>query len=628
MEKDKSGSSALDPLKASASIRRLDPIIANKIAAGEVVERPSAVVKELVENAVDAGASQIAIEIKEAGKSLIRVSDNGSGIAIDDLLLAFERHATSKIAAVEDIYRIATLGFRGEALASIASVSRVECITKTQAAEAGVRVFVTGGFLSGFEAIGTNRGTTMIVRDLFYNTPVRYKFLKSNQAEQTAIVDLVNKLALSHPQISFTLTVDGRELYRTDGKGKLLHSLIAVFGRTMADHLVAIEAQAEDFSLSGFVSKPSYTRGNRNYQMLFVNGRYVKSEALQKTLYNCYKGLMTVGQFPAYALHLTLPFDGVDVNIHPSKTEVRFKDVVAVEGFVFSAVKNRLMSIDLVPKAAVPQGRPQIYANQSDTGRYWPAARVKETLEGNQDQGSAGAEDQAPVDLDALVGAFFEARTQVEAVQAVTATEQIALALEAFDRTTLYDDLAIVGQLFDTYIVAQRGTSAYLIDQHAAHERVLFEAFLHQFKTQTLESQMLLVPYIYTGDVVYHSEQTRALEWLMSLGITAEVFGERDWVVRAVPLVEGQPLNQAAITQLLDAFQHFKGETLQEAFVEDVIRKSCKAAIKANHRLTTAEITGLLKTLKHLENPYTCPHGRPIIIELTQGEIEKRFKRT
>ncbi len=719
-------------------IRKLDPLISNKIAAGEVVERPAAVVKELVENAIDAGATQISIEIKDAGKALIRVSDNGSGIAIGELPLAFERHATSKIETVEDIYCIETLGFRGEALASIASVSRVECITKAETDEAGTRVSVHGGILSDHEPVGTTQGTTFMVRDLFYNTPVRYKFLKSNQAEQTAIVDLVNKLALSHVGISFTLIVEGREAYRTDGRGKLINALLAIYGRSLIDHLIPIEKAIEGFEISGYISKPSYSRGNRNYQMLFVNGRYVKSDALQKTIFNAYKGLMTIGQFPAFALHITMPFDQVDVNIHPSKTEIRFKEPLAIEGFLFTTIKAMLMSVDLVPKSSfgggqtpvAKQGQGQMQgqmqgqiqekrieqgspldltihgdllakldedfrrsdgivsdgfqeainkASRENDKKQWQdepldytipgdivakldedfghnekqsqfegdgetenlsqktedlqgtqglhgAQEIQGAQAGNGTQETNGAKDALNLgEVDRFLVEFF-AKEAVKEQE--LAHEQISLPVTQQAKETLYDNLRIVGQLFATYIICERGQSAYLVDQHAAHERILFEDFIRSFNAHTVESQMLLAPFVYQGDVAHYAHQETAMAWLAQLGVMVESFGEREWVVRAVPIVHGEPLSQMAVVSLIDAFEEYKENVMEARFVEDVIRQSCKAAIKANHVMSHREIEALFEALKPLENPYTCPHGRPIIIEMPAKEIEKKFKRT
>ncbi|MCK8058832.1 MULTISPECIES: DNA mismatch repair endonuclease MutL [unclassified Fusibacter] len=637
-------------------IRKLDPSISNKIAAGEVVERPAAVVKELVENSIDAGATAITIEIKDAGKSYIRISDNGSGIPYEELPLAFERHATSKIDSVEAIYKISTLGFRGEALASIASVSRVELVTKTKNDETGHKVTVNGGVLGSAEQIGTTDGTTLIIRDLFYNTPVRFKFLKSNQAEQSVIVDLVNKLALSHTEIRFTLIVDGREAYRTDGKAKLQNALMHIYGRELVRHMIPVEAKTDKYVISGFVSKPSYTRGNRKYQMLFVNGRYVKSDDIQKTVNNAYKGLTTIGKFGVYALAIETPFDHVDVNIHPSKTEIRFKEPLAIEGFLFTTIKHALMGVDLVPKVTLSdkvasvetttsrisvENRPEPPVRTKESAVYIPDSvqvpvyqdSVKEpeamldmTITGDiMAKLDAALTDETFDDLvtDDLITDFFDTQPTPRTDEG----EQVALDVTPVELSTLYDDLHVIGTLFSTYIICERGHSAFIVDQHAAHERVLYEQFISAFKEDRVESQMLLQAFVYEGDLASRADQEDAIRWLMRLGVTVEPFGEHAWVIRSVPVIKGVPLSQDTIQSLLDRFEEEKSETLNSHFAEDVIRASCRAAVKARDVLSLSEIQGLFSLLKTLENPYTCPHGRPIIIEMTEKEFEKKFKR-
>jgi len=619
-------------------IKKLDSMISNKIAAGEVVERPAAVVKELIENAIDAGATYVTVEIAQAGKSLIRVSDNGHGISKNDLTLAFERHATSKISVVEDIYQISTLGFRGEALASIASVSRVECITKTQEDEMGTKFILQGGVETYRESIGTTVGTTLIIRDLFYNTPVRYKFLKSNQAEQSAIVDLVNKIAIANDAVKITLIVEGRELYRTDGRGKLLNTLLTIYGRQFIEQLIPINVSEAEFTIKGYISKPSYTRGNRSYQMLFVNGRYVKSEELQKTIYNAYKGLVTIGQFPVFALNVFLPYDQVDVNIHPSKTEIRFKELISIEGFIFTAIKQALMAIDLVPKSTfdfvqktyITEPIPIEKTNFNTNIPSMPKAALLNRLDYDYSKATAlesanYKQEQIPPKnqegMNPYLVDFFRSGVLED-------SEQIELSVEQKDKDTLYDDLIVIGQLFFTYIVCQRGQSAYFIDQHAAHERILFEQFRESFLNNKIESQLLFTPFVYSSEASQFANQQKGISWLRSLGVEIELFGNQEWVIRTVPIIHNEPMNELAVRAMLDAFGEYDETILLETFIEDVIRKSCKAAIKANYTMSQIEIEDLFNHLKGLENPYTCPHGRPIIVEISQRELEKKFKRT
>lgn len=634
-------------------IKRLDPLVANKIAAGEVVERPAAVVKELVENAIDAGARQIEVEIKEAGKHYIRVTDNGSGIDMSEVALAFERHATSKIQTVEDIYAIGTLGFRGEALASIASVSRMELTTKTKEAQSGYRVTVNGGILSHQQPVGTTDGTTMIVRDLFYNTPARYQFLKSNQAEQSAIVDLVNKLAVSHTEIKFSLTIDNKTLYQTSGNHDLLYALHHVYGKEMTSHMVPVEGQRGPYTIRGLIAKPTYTRGNKAYQMVFVNGRYVKSIDIQAAVNKAYRGLVMVGRFPVFALSLTTPLDAVDVNIHPAKTEVRFKDLAVMDGLVLHAVKTALDQTNLVPKTNLPSPVPakdqrtlekEIPDQPVVTGIkereqtphhsvYIPSVAPDESLYENVlladqvdklserlDQDLFEALDDETIkstSIDAYITDYF---TKDEKVEQLT----VPIHKEALKP---YDDLIIVGTLFQSYILCQRDQSAFLIDQHAAHERVLFEAFEKASHAGKVETQILLLPIIYEGDWIQKEDQEAAFQWFETLGVSLESFGENAWVIRSVPVIHGQPLTEDAIRGMVDVFHDLKGASIKEHVREAVIKRACKSAVKAKDMLTPVEIKHLFETLNDLDNPYTCPHGRPIMVELTRQEIEKRFKR-
>lgn len=627
-------------------IHRLSPQISNKIAAGEVVERPSSVVKELVENAIDANATHLTIEIKDAGKSLIRITDNGDGIAPDDLPLLFERHATSKIEKLEDIYSIASLGFRGEALASIASVSRIELITKTATMTRGYRIFVNQGLMAEPEPIGTPDGTTLIVRDLFYNTPVRYKFLKSDQAEQAAIINIVNRLALSHPEIHFSFIVDGKTLYSTDGRDKLANVIHSIYGAQMIKNLLLIDQTLNDMHIYGYISTPQYTRGNRQYQNVFINGRYVISKDVQDAANQAYKMLVTIGKFPAFILNIKMASDALDVNIHPAKTEIKFRDAERVKQAINQVVANALNKHSLVPSATIAPERDEPDKAHNKTSKIDDYFQSFQHVKANSavylpsDKGDIAVADlmyeaeeiyeqnfiekeppkpQISPEAQAPSEPFSEGNSEVE---------QLIIDHPVSYQQTLYDNLRVIGVLFNTYIIAQREDSAYLIDQHAAHERVLYERFIKAFNEDAVEAQHILAPIIYQADRSEYYNIEQSVTMLNQLGITIEPFGDTSWVVRAVPSINGIPFNEQSIYQILDNIKQTGADLVSEQQQDQIIRAACRSAVKARDYLNEAEIQSLFEQLRSYQNPYTCPHGRPIIIELSEREIEKLFKRT
>ncbi len=624
-------------------IRRLAPHISNQIAAGEVIERPAAVVKELLENAIDAGATTISIDVAEAGKALISIADNGCGIAKTDLALLFERHATSKITTLDDIYSIDTLGFRGEALASIAAVSRVEVISRTADNATGYRLQAAGGQMTEPETTATNIGTTITVRDLFYNTPVRYKFLASDRVEAAAITFVVEKEMLSHPAIRFTYRLDGKVIRSSDGDNQLKHVLHSLYGNDFVNNMLVVSAQQGDIAVHGYISKPEYTRGNRRFQSLFVNRRYVECAVIQDIVNACYKTLNTIHRFPVFVLHIELPAEKFDVNIHPAKTEIKFHDVEAVKQVISNSVKQSLADNCLVPEVKLTQEhsaeqgadenskindyferfnkkmlKPEIYAADQvvapiagePVDRYTPIVeREQISLETVADFHQPDISDQLFIDDDA----DFSAQVQLE--------NSVA------KRATHYDRLTIAGVLFNTYIICQRDDSAFLIDQHAAHERVLFEQFLDDFRHSKVEAQYLLEPFIYHSDHHTNNYIEQMQSDIKRMGIDIEYFGESSWLIRSVPSIKGVPFGEQSITLILDAIDINKCEAITEHNLDEIILASCKAAVKAHDKLSHEEIYALLELLRTYNQPYTCPHGRPIIIELTEYELEKLFKR-
>lgn len=697
------------------AIHLLDPITSNKIAAGEVVERPCAVVKELVENAMDAGADQITVEVRQGGKIYIRVTDNGCGIAADDLPLAFERHATSKIEAIEDLDRLQTLGFRGEALASISSVSLVELITRHKDAESGSRVDVQGGKILSVEPIGAAVGTTLIIRDLFYNTPARLKFLKSNGAELSAITEWISRLAVSRPEISFRYIADQQDIFMTTGNGSLKESVASVYERALARNLVAVEGESSGVTVRGFVGDLNSTRGNRQLQLFFVNGRSVRSSLLSDALEMGFQTLLPVNRYPVCFIHIELEGSRLDINIHPAKTQIRFQEEQSVRQTVYQLIRDALLQRDLVPSirfrqdpakedhtapATVTTVPPAVASVSKESfrastvnvpsepplkpaitppvkpasDRFYDVSAKPKASEAEQPYGATpqsvdvpgvmpaetplmpAAPDTIPVVQDP-VKELTDNTQEEDAFLCVQETQPTWIASETqalpelnldtllrmpeptleeilpepvYMPETLYDNLTIIGQLFRTYILAEKDEALYLIDQHAAHEKVLFETFMNQWRNHTVSSQLLLVPEVMhlEPSIIQHGEDL--LPVAAQMGFEADVFGVDALVVRAVPMVAGQPLPVALLQTLMeDGTRSLQaGKRLEDVRAEQIIRESCKKAIKADDSLETLEIRGLLEQLKTLESPYTCPHGRPIIVRMEKGEIERRFKRT
>ncbi len=638
-------------------IKKLSPQICNKIAAGEVIERPAAIVKELVENSIDAAATAITIQVEEAGKSLIAVIDNGCGIASSDFNLLFERHATSKIVKLEDIYAIDTLGFRGEALASIAAVSRVEIASKTGSAKTGQQLQVDGGRCGLVKVVAMNKGTSVKVRDLFYNTPVRYKFLASDRKESNAITGIVEKMMLANPDIKFSYQLDGVVIRSSAGNNQLLDVIHDIYGLEITKKMLPVSTQRNAISMHGYISKPEFTRGNRRYQFLYVNGRYVESPALQTCVNNCYRTLNTINRFPQYVLHLEMAAGEYDINIHPSKIEIKFRNQMALESLIEDSIKQCFADNILVPQVNLSDATEPERASEEATAKVDDYFRLfnQKMQQSDVYLPEQNAEDKsfakepaidyaAPFTDERCAEAPFEVEpfdvevsptdtTRRDAVddffvdRDVEFVEQTVIEEFVGKRSTHYDNLTVVGVLFNTYIICQRDNSAFLIDQHAAHERVLYEQFLADFRNSQIESQYLIEPIVYRSD--HHTDHyiERMVTDIKRLGIDIEPFGDESWVVRSVPSIKGVPFDEQSIIHILDAIDIYKADSITEHNIENIIMASCKAAVKARDKLSVDEIYALLKLLQTYNQPYTCPHGRPIIIELTEYELEKLFKR-
>ncbi|WP_432664906.1 DNA mismatch repair endonuclease MutL [Wukongibacter baidiensis] len=646
-------------------IKKLDKSVSNKIAAGEVVERPASVVKELLENSIDANATSIVIEIKDAGKSYIRVSDNGNGIYRDDINLAFERHATSKIHTDEEIYDIKSLGFRGEALASIASVSNVEVITRTVDDEYGIKVELMGGEIINESSLGCPNGTTIVIKDLFYNTPARHKFLKSNSTETNYISSIVNNIALSHPEISFRYIVNNKNIFTTQGKNDLFSTIYTIYGKDNAQNLIEIGGEEDAIKLRGFISNTTYTRGNRQLQICFVNGRYVKSRVISKSIDSAYNTLIPHNRFAICFLYIEVPSSKVDVNIHPAKTEIRFRDEKQVSNFIYKCLRDKLLKTNLIPDVNIGKANTKKVENEF---KYINFDKEKELESSEQlslsvkDKGTTFLKDYKKVEIKPIAREKYSPKEEhnrnqnennivddVKKIDSNVETKEEAEIGKIFEEIFipdkpreivkpkieepiepeehLLDNIDIVGQLFATYIVCQKDDKMFLIDQHAAHERVLYEKFMNNYLKSEIISQILLDPIIVELNYLDKNVIIGNKNIFMRLGYKIEEFGYNTIILREVPIMFGGPVAKKFFLEIAENLNN-DSKNSYEYKIERIIQMSCKKAIKAADNLYDIEIENLIEDLKALENPFTCPHGRPVIVSISKSEIERKFLRT
>ena len=667
-------------------IQVLDQVTIDKIAAGEVIERPSSIVKELVENAIDAGASSVTVEIKDGGIDFIRVTDNGCGIAHDEVRSAFLRHSTSKIRNVEDLLRISSLGFRGEALSSIAAVTRTELITKEEDAEAGTKYVIEGGKEVSLEETGAPNGTTFLVHQLFHNVPARRKFLKTPVTEAGHVQDLLIHLALSHPEVAFLFKNNNQEKLRTSGNGKLKDVIYNVYGRDIAANLLEMDYETGGLRITGYLGKPVITRGNRNFENLFVNGRYVKSAMISKALEDAYKDFTMQHKFPFAVLHFHVDGETIDVNVHPTKMELRFQRQQEVYGAVYEGVHRRLLEPELIQQASVPEPVTEVRKKEAkeekkespfllkprdggvgtDAGTQTDTANTPErqdedyfirkmkervtayhermsSAEVSDRQGVYRPEKQErkiretvkyaaemPEDTGKAPKAAEEAHDALEKIPeaAREKSRQLDLFEENFLKRDVRAQYKLIGQVFDTYWLVQFQDSLYIIDQHAAHERVLYERTLKEMSTREFTSQYLSPPIILTLTM----QEARLLEENMdrftSIGFEIEPFGPEEYAVRAVPDNLFGIAKKELLTEMLDDLADGLNTSMTPEMIDEkVASMSCKAAVKGNSRLSSQEVDELIRELLTLDNPYHCPHGRPTIIAMTKRELEKKFKR-
>ncbi len=662
----------------------LDQQTIDRIAAGEVVERPASVVKELVENAVDAGASQVTVEIREGGIGYIRITDNGSGIEKEDIPLAFLRHSTSKIRSAEDLTGVTSLGFRGEALSSISAVSMVELITKTRTELLGSRCCLEGGIKKSLEETGAPDGTTFIIRNLFYNTPARKKFLKTEMSEAAAVHELMTRLALSHPEISFKVFIHNQMKLQTAGNGSLKDVIYHIYGRDIAMRLLPVDRKEGPLHLTGFIGKPEISRGNRNYENYFVNGRYVKSRIIARGIEDGYKTFMMQHRYPFVCLNFHMDGTMLDVNVHPAKMELRFSRQNLVYDMVQRTVKEALSGKELIPemtigketkepasiqdrKAAVslqaavqepvslmeePDQKPVLPVRKPDQNPVSPVQEPEKPLrKPEQELPEPAKEPDAPADQDL---AYFMAemkkrveerhrreqqmlkedngyQAEPETARMETAAEAVPEQLSLFDGKLLSKEAVIrheiIGQLFDTYWLVQYGDRLYIIDQHAAHEKVLYERLMKDLRERTFQSQLLSPPIVLNLSMQEEQLFIKYRQNFADMGFEIEEFGDRAYAVRAVPSNLPGIARHEILLDLLDSLSEISPNISSDTLLDKMASMSCRAAVKGNRQMTAMEAKALIDELLTLENPYNCPHGRPTIISMTKHELEKKFKR-
>lgn len=638
-----------------SKIQVLDQVTIDKIAAGEVVERPASVVKELVENAIDAKAAAVTVEVKEGGISFMRIADNGCGIDREDVPGAFLRHSTSKIRNAEDLEHISSLGFRGEALSSIAAVSQVELITKTPEDSFGTRYMISGGKEEGLEDIGAPDGTTFLVRQLFYNVPARRKFLKTAMTEAGHVSDLMTRMALSHPHISFQFINNGQSKLHTSGNGNLRDVIYHIYGREIAANLINVTYEKNGIRITGYIGAPLISRGNRNFETYFINGRYVKSSIIYKAIEDAYKDFTMQHKYPFTVLHIEVVGEDVDVNVHPTKMEVRFHNQQMVYNSIYEAVDQALHEKELIPEVTidVPKAAPKAQAKPE------PKAQPKEVIQPEVNKSAKVQPEKASGerDLDYFMeqmkkrvmsyhqqnssaevkgkSEIFKPQVQVDRVKEAAASYR---AKQSPEQMTLFDgklldkekraNYKIIGQVFDTYWLVEFDNSLYIIDQHAAHERVLYEKTLREMKTREFTSQMISPPVILNLTMQEAQLLRTYMDQFTRIGFEFEEFGQDSYAVRNVPANLFSIAKKELLMEMIDSLsEEVHRRQSSELLDEKIASMSCKAAVKGNMRLSAQEVDALIGELLKLDNPYHCPHGRPTIISMSKRELEKKFKR-
>lgn len=678
-------------------INVLDDNTINKIAAGEVIERPSSIIKELVENSIDAGADFITVEIENGGKDLIKIIDNGCGIEHDDINKAFMRHATSKISRAEDLYDLHSLGFRGEALASIAAVSKLEMITKTKDALLATKIILEGGKISLKEAIAANSGTQISVQSLFFNTPARRKFLKSNQSEALAITNLMNKLAIGNPQVRFKYINNKKTVFETLGDGSLFNLIRLIYGKDVSSNVIKLDYESTYFKIQGYLANNNVYRSNRNLQHIFINGRYVKSNNIMNVINESYKAIIPINKFPIYFINIIVDPGTIDVNIHPNKLEVKFNKENEILSELQDYIRGVLLKNSLIGKY-----------NKSESGLYSPSSKAasfnsfsysgvdekintlvtpkkevnelckEESLIETKNTKNINSSTENHIKNDLL---NEEVKWQIENLSEIKSNsftslsdyenkiqkeelfdkdnselftdfdlenqtkklvnlngqvekdikesseevEQLAFIKEEAAKNTDFENLKFTGIAFDTYVLFTKGDDMIMMDQHAAHERIRFELYMEKFKSNTLSIQMLMEPIIMELSPSDMAITVKNIDLFERFGFIIEEFGHRNISIRGVPNTFGNPESQRFIYEIIDNIE--KIGSIYDTKYDEIAEIACKSAIKANDKISYQEAVELVNQLKECDNPYTCPHGRPIMVKMTKYDIEKMFKR-
>ena len=645
-----------------AFINELDKNTIDQIAAGEVVERPASVVKELVENAIDSGATAVTVEIKGGGIDMIRVTDNGSGIEKSQIRKAFKRHATSKLKSIEDLFSIHSLGFRGEALSSIASVAQVDLITKTRDELVGTRYCINGGEEAAFEEIGAPDGTTLIIRNLFYNTPARKKFLKTPQTEGSYIGDVMEHMALDNPTISFHYINNKDDKFSTSGNGDLKEIIYRIYGRDISVSVLPFKAEEDGMILEGYLGEPAINRSNRNFEIFFVNGRYIKDKVMSKALEEGYKQYLMMHKFPFAILHLRIDPSRVDVNVHPAKMEVRFNNQQQLYDFISRSVDDALSKREMIPdallgetdeeeikepaeadapvaeekpaKSIAPQPFESLRFEKHKISEDTPifAKGVKAEPIKIEDSNKSAVWTRIFGDSDGSIAEKKEHPSPIIKSDNAVVVEKVT-QLDLFDEKVLtkenVKEYEILGQIFGTYWIIAFKDKIFIVDQHAAHEKVNYERMLKRYKNGEMLSQMVNPPVIVALTSAEEELFLSYRQYFEKLGFNIENFGGREYAMRAIPIdLFGCESEKDMFIQILDELSHETGlDRTPDVINYKIASMACKASVKGNTKMSRAEMEALLDELLTLDNPYNCPHGRPTIISMSKYEIDKKFKR-
>ena len=656
-------------------IKVLDQHTIDKIAAGEVIERPSSIVKELVENSIDAGATRVTVEITDGGTSLIRVTDNGAGIDESDVRKAFMSHATSKLDNVDDLLNISSLGFRGEALSTISAVSKVEMITKTHESLTGTRYVIEGGKELEMTSIGAPDGTTIISREIFYNTPARLKFLKTNMTEGSYINDMMTHIALSNPDVAIKLISGGKVIIDTQGDGRLKETIYSLYGKEIARALLDVDYKDENIKVTGYIGKPFLSKGNRGFENYFVNGRFIKSPVVNRAIEEAYKTYIMVHKFPYTALFIELPPYMVDVNVHPAKREFRFDDEKALFHAVFYAVKDALANKEIIPEAdreyisgpsvkevketpfvtqakfepvktneSISENKPEPTANNISEEREEPSfdsfkkpsvtQEVHDSSSYSHPSPASGSGKGSFSILESLLPKDYMEKldnkklvNQSEDILPKGSYEQQELTESRFLSEEAKGHHKIIGQVFKTYWITEYDGSLYLMDQHAAHEKVNYETFLAEFKERKILSQNMYPPEVVSLTSAEKQAVLENVDYLKSYGFEIEEFGGNDVKLSAMPANLIGLDGREVFTELISYLSEGVDNVTEDIFVRKLATMGCKAAIKGNQEISEFEVRDLIEKLMKLKDPYTCPHGRPTLIRMTKEELDKKFKR-